>query len=124
MPLLNYAAMATWRACRARVQWMDKTLVLTTGPDAIAFSLFKIFNFGQFVVLSDKVFVSHLSAVRALNHDSARASTLVSNFSTTRLRTACWRRGFTATPPLWSASIWALNGIKGERVTLSGHTRA
>ena len=66
------AAMAAWRACGARDHWMDKTLVLTTGPDAIAFSMFKIFNFGQLVVASDKVFAGHLSAVRALNRDPDR----------------------------------------------------
>ncbi len=66
------AAMAAWRACGARDQWMDKTLVLTNGPDAIAFSMFKIFNFAQLVVASDKVFAGHLDAVRALNHDRNR----------------------------------------------------
>lgn len=67
------AAMAAWRACGARDHWMDKTLVLTAGPDAVAFSMFKIFSFGQLVVASDKAFAGHLTAVRALNRESGRA---------------------------------------------------
>src|SRR6202042_3219448 len=39
------AAMSAWRACGARAHWKDKTLFLTAGPDAIAYSMFRIFNF-------------------------------------------------------------------------------
>jgi tRNA(Arg) A34 adenosine deaminase TadA len=68
----SVAAMAAWRACGARDQWMDKTLVLTAGPDAIAYSMFHIFNFGQLIVASDDVFPGYLPAVQALNKDEAR----------------------------------------------------
>jgi tRNA(Arg) A34 adenosine deaminase TadA len=61
------AAMSAWRACGARDQWMDKTLVLTAGPDAIAYSMFQIFNFGQLIVASDGIYSGYLAAVRALN---------------------------------------------------------
>jgi tRNA(Arg) A34 adenosine deaminase TadA len=67
------AAMSAWRACGAREHWMDKTLVLTAGPDPIAFSMFKIFNFGQLIVASDQVFAGDLDAVRALNRDKTRS---------------------------------------------------
>jgi tRNA(Arg) A34 adenosine deaminase TadA len=66
------AAMSAWRACGAREHWMDKTLVLTVGPDAIAYSMFQIFNFGQLIVASDAVFAGYLSAVRALNRHPQR----------------------------------------------------
>ena len=66
------AAMSAWRACGAREHWMDKTLVLTAGPDAIAYSMFQIFNFGQLIVASDQVFAGYLAAVRALNRNSQR----------------------------------------------------
>ena len=66
------AAMSAWRACGAREHWMDKTLVLTAGPDAIAYSMFQIFNFGQLLVASDTVFAGYLPAVRALNGDPKR----------------------------------------------------
>ena len=66
------AAMSAWRACGAREQWMDKTLVLTAGPDAIAYSMFQIFNFGQLIVASDEVFAGYLPAVRTLNRHSKR----------------------------------------------------
>ncbi len=60
------AAMSAWRACGAREHWMDKTLLLTCGPDHIAYSMFHIFNFGQLVIASDKVFAGQISALRKL----------------------------------------------------------
>jgi tRNA(Arg) A34 adenosine deaminase TadA len=58
------AAMSAWRACGARDHWKDKTLFLTCGPDAIAYSMFHIFNFGQLVVGSDRVFSGTIFEVR------------------------------------------------------------
>src|SRR5207248_6562454 len=60
------AAMSAWRACGAREHWKDKTLFLTCGPDHIAYSMFHIFNFGQLVVGSDRVFAGQTRAVRKL----------------------------------------------------------
>jgi cytosine/creatinine deaminase len=60
------AAMSAWRACGAREHWMDKTLLLTTGPDHIAYSMFHIFNFGQLVIASEKIFRGELPALRKL----------------------------------------------------------
>ena len=60
------AAMSAWRACGARDHWKDKTLFLTCGPDAIAYSMFHIFNFGQLVVGSDRVYAGQTDAVRKL----------------------------------------------------------
>jgi tRNA(Arg) A34 adenosine deaminase TadA len=60
------AAMSAWRACGAREHWMDKTLLLTAGPDHIAYSMFHIFNFGQLVIASDKVFAGQILALRKL----------------------------------------------------------
>ncbi len=60
------AAMSAWRACGARDHWKDKTLFLTVGPDNIAYSMFHIFNFGQLVVASDRVFGGQTQAVRRL----------------------------------------------------------
>jgi tRNA(Arg) A34 adenosine deaminase TadA len=60
------AAMAAWRAAGARDQWKDKTLVLTAGPDHIAFSMFKVFNFGQLLVTSAAVFQGQLNPLRDL----------------------------------------------------------
>jgi len=59
-------AMSAWRACGAREHWKDKTLFLTAGPDHIAYSMFHIFNFGQLVVASDKVFPGRLPDVKKL----------------------------------------------------------
>ena len=53
-------------ACGAREHWKDKTLFLTCGPDHIAYSMFHIFNFGQLVVGSEKVFAGQIDAVRKL----------------------------------------------------------
>jgi tRNA(adenine34) deaminase len=60
------AAMSAWRACGARDHWKDKSLLLTCGPDHIAYSMFHIFNFGQLVVVSDKVFAGRTEDVRRL----------------------------------------------------------
>ncbi|HEY7091406.1 MAG TPA: hypothetical protein VH518_25135 [Tepidisphaeraceae bacterium] len=60
------AAMVAWRACGARDHWKDKTLLLTCGPDHIAYSMFHIFNFGQLVVGSDGVFAGRTEEVRRL----------------------------------------------------------
>lgn len=59
------AAMAAWRACGARDHWKDKTLVLTTGPDHIAYSMFHIFNFGQLAVGSADVFAGQYAALKS-----------------------------------------------------------
>lgn len=58
------AAMSAWRACGAHDQWKDKTLLLTAGPDHIAYSMFHIFNFGQLIVTSDAPFSGRLDSVR------------------------------------------------------------
>jgi tRNA(Arg) A34 adenosine deaminase TadA len=60
------AAMSAWRACGARDHWRDKTLVLTAGPDHIAYSMFRVFRFGQLVVASTDAFAGEVEAVRAL----------------------------------------------------------
>jgi tRNA(Arg) A34 adenosine deaminase TadA len=60
------AAMSAWRACGAREHWKNKTLFLTCGPDHIAYSMFHVFNFGQLVVGSDRVFTGRLRDVRRL----------------------------------------------------------
>jgi tRNA(Arg) A34 adenosine deaminase TadA len=60
------AAMSAWRACGAREHWKDKTLLLTCGPDHIAYSMFHIFNFGQLLVASETVFAGQIRGVRAL----------------------------------------------------------
>jgi tRNA(adenine34) deaminase len=60
------AAMSAWRAAGAREHWKDKTLFLTCGPDYIAYSMFHIFNFGQLVVGSDKVFAGQTHSVKKL----------------------------------------------------------
>jgi cytosine/creatinine deaminase len=60
------AAMAAWRAVGSRDDWGRHTLILTAGPDYIALGMFKIFNFGQLIVGSDRVFAGQLQAVRDL----------------------------------------------------------
>lgn len=60
------AAMAAWRAAGSRDDWGRHTLVLTHGPDPIAYSMFKVFGFGQLVVGSDAVYAGEIEGVRAL----------------------------------------------------------
>jgi tRNA(Arg) A34 adenosine deaminase TadA len=60
------AAMSAWRACGAREHWKDKTLLLTCGPDHIAYSMFHVFNFGQLVVGGTDAFKGQIDAVRKL----------------------------------------------------------
>ncbi len=60
------AAMAAWRAAGSRDDWGRHTLVLTHGPDPIAYSMFKVFGFGQLVVGSDEVYAGEIAGVRAL----------------------------------------------------------
>jgi tRNA(Arg) A34 adenosine deaminase TadA len=60
------AAMVAWRACGGRDHWKDKTLLLTCGPDHIAYSMFHVFGFAQLVVASDRVFSGQINAVRRL----------------------------------------------------------
>jgi len=60
------AAMIAWRAAGARDDWGRCTLVLTHGPDSIAYSMFKVFGFGQLIVGSDNVYPGLLDAVRDL----------------------------------------------------------
>jgi tRNA(Arg) A34 adenosine deaminase TadA len=60
------AAMAAWRAAGSRDDWGRHTLVLTSGPDHIAYSMFKIFGFGQLIVGSGAVYSGQTDAVRQL----------------------------------------------------------
>lgn len=57
-------AMVAWRAAGARDHWKDKTLVLTCGPDHIAYAMFTVFNFGRLVIASDKVVSAQLASLR------------------------------------------------------------
>lgn len=59
-------AMSAWRAAGARDHWKDKTLLLTAGPDHIAYAMFHIFDFGQLVIASDKIFPGQSADVIAL----------------------------------------------------------
>ena len=76
------AAMSAWRACGARDHWKDKTLFLSAGPDAIAYSMFHVFGFGQLVVGSTDAYAGQIDAVRKLGvpvhvlDDSASAELL------------------------------------------------
>lgn len=60
------AAMAAWRAAGSRDDWGRHTLVLTHGPDPIAYSMFTIFGFGQLVVGSDRLYEGECEEVRRL----------------------------------------------------------
>ena len=60
------AAMATWRAAGSRDDWGRHTLVLTHGPDPIAYSMFKIFGFGQLIVGSGLLYEGECEGVRRL----------------------------------------------------------
>ena len=60
------AAMTAWRAAGSRDDWGRHTLILTHGPDPIAYSMFQIFGFGQLVVGSDALYAGETAAVRAL----------------------------------------------------------
>ena len=60
------AAMTAWRAAGSRDDWGRYSLVLTHGPDPIAYSMFKIFGFGQLVVGSDALYAGEIGGVRAL----------------------------------------------------------
>jgi tRNA(Arg) A34 adenosine deaminase TadA len=60
------AAMTAWRAAGSRDDWGRHTMVLTHGPDPIAYSMFKVFGFRQLVVGSDLVYSGELGGVRAL----------------------------------------------------------
>lgn len=60
------AAMTAWRNAGSRDDWGRCTLVLSCGPDNIAYSMFKVFNFGQLLVASQDVFAGKLEEVRAL----------------------------------------------------------
>lgn len=60
------AAMTAWRNAGSRDDWGRCTLVLSSGVDSIAFSMFKVFNFGQLVIASDEIFEGRLNDVRAL----------------------------------------------------------
>lgn len=60
------AAMTAWRAAGSRDDWGRHTMVLTHGPDPIAYSMFKVFGFGQLVVGSDALYSGETPAVRAL----------------------------------------------------------
>lgn len=50
------AAMTAWRNAGARDHWKDKTLVLSAGPDHIAYAMMTVFNFGHLAVASPAVF--------------------------------------------------------------------
>jgi tRNA(Arg) A34 adenosine deaminase TadA len=60
------AAMTAWRAAGSRDDWGRHTLVLTHGPDPIAYSMFKIFGFGQLVVGSNALYPGAVGEVREL----------------------------------------------------------
>jgi tRNA(adenine34) deaminase len=60
------AAMTAWRVAGSRDDWGRHTLVLTHGPDPIAYSMFKIFGFGQLVVGSEEFYAGEVAGVRAL----------------------------------------------------------
>jgi len=60
------AAMIAWRACGARDHWKDKTLLLTCGPDHIAYSMFHIFKFGQLIVGNTRPFAGRIGDVKTL----------------------------------------------------------
>lgn len=60
------AAMAAWRAAGSRDNWGRHTLVLTHGPDPIAYSMFSIFGFGQLIVGSDRLYEGECEGVRRL----------------------------------------------------------
>jgi len=60
------AAMTAWRNSGSRDDWNRCTLVLSCGPDNIAYSMFKVFNFGQLIVASDKIFAGRVAEVRSL----------------------------------------------------------
>jgi tRNA(Arg) A34 adenosine deaminase TadA len=60
------AAMAAWRASGSRDDLSRMTLVLTSGPDHIAYSMFKIFGFGQLVVGSTSVYAGQAESVKGL----------------------------------------------------------
>ncbi len=60
------AAMSAWRACGARDQWKDKTLLLTAGPDHIAHSMFYVFNFGQLIVVGGSGYAGRTDDIRKL----------------------------------------------------------
>ena len=60
------AAMTAWRCAGSRDDWARHTLVLTHGPDPIAYSMFTIFGFGQLVVGSEALYPGEIAGVRAL----------------------------------------------------------
>lgn len=60
------AAMTAWRSAGSRDDWGRCTLVLSSGVDSIAFSMFKVFNFGQLVIASDEIFKGRSNDVRSL----------------------------------------------------------
>jgi tRNA(Arg) A34 adenosine deaminase TadA len=62
------AAVTAWRNCGSRNDWGSHTLVLSAGPDQIAYSMFKIFGFGQLVVGSNLNFAGQTQAVSELRH--------------------------------------------------------
>lgn len=62
------AAVSAWRNCGSRNDWAGYTLVLSAGPDHIAYSMFKIFGLGQLVVGSTKSYPGQTEAVSKLIH--------------------------------------------------------
>lgn len=62
------AAVTAWRNCGSRNDWGSYSLVLSAGADHIAYSMFKIFGFGQLVVASDSNFAGQTKAVSQLRH--------------------------------------------------------
>jgi len=65
----NVAAMAAWRAAGSRDDWGSHTLILTNGPDHIAYSMFKVFNFGQLIVGSDSLYQGQLTQISKLGKE-------------------------------------------------------
>lgn len=63
----SVAAMAAWRAAGSRDDWGRHTLELTHGPDPIAYSMFKVFGFGQLIVGSNRIYEGSTDEVRRLD---------------------------------------------------------
>ena len=62
----SVAAMNAWRAAGSRNDWARHTLILSHGPDAIAYSMFKVFGFGQLIVANTSVYRGYTDQVAKL----------------------------------------------------------
>lgn len=66
------AAVAAWRNRGSDNDWSRYTLVLSAGADHIAYSMFKIFRFGQLVVGSTSIYPGQTEAVKNLSHANSQ----------------------------------------------------